>query len=211
MGLWNRISRKSVSSSSSGGDNSSIPSTPVSPLAPAAGESSRPTKTSDRLAKTLGLRPKAAATEQRPAGKIVHPADRPLTETNLRHQELLSTFTFKFGRRRSSAGRRSTYSNVSPRHSRPASFDGTGDVHHHLHRHSAAHTDMDRRGELAGEGWSTERDTRRAVLDSVLALIERPQRNSAPKDCWRLGGRAAFGLGHWLVVLPANSKAAFGS
>lgn len=46
----------------------------------------------------------------------VHPSERPLTEQNLRHQEMLGTFTMKFGRsRRFSRGARSSFSGISPR------------------------------------------------------------------------------------------------
>ena len=72
---------------------------------------------------------------------------------NLRHQEMLSGFTFNFGRRKSSAGGRTSFSNVSPCHSRPSSFDGNADQHHHGQHHSAAHMDMERRvSSLARDG-----------------------------------------------------------
>ncbi|KAG6353492.1 hypothetical protein INS49_005673 [Diaporthe citri] len=46
----------------------------------------------------------------------LHPSERPLTEQNLRHQEMLGTFTMKFGRsRRFSRGARSSFSGISPR------------------------------------------------------------------------------------------------
>lgn len=48
--------------------------------------------------------------------KRLHPSERPLTEQNLRHQEMLGTFTMKFGRsRRFSRGARSSFSGISPR------------------------------------------------------------------------------------------------
>ena len=48
--------------------------------------------------------------------KRLHPSERPLTEQNLRHQEMLGTFTMKFGRsRRYSRGARSSFSGISPR------------------------------------------------------------------------------------------------
>ncbi|KAG8166163.1 hypothetical protein KVR01_004715 [Diaporthe batatas] len=58
--------------------------------------------------------------------KRVHPSERPLTEQNLRHQEMLGTFTMKFGRsRRFSRGGRSSFSGISPRCSIDSSA-GTG-------------------------------------------------------------------------------------
>ncbi|KAK3942982.1 hypothetical protein QBC46DRAFT_378628 [Diplogelasinospora grovesii] len=56
----------------------------------------------------------------------IHPSERPLTQTNIHHQEMLSGFTLKFGRRRESVGARTTYSNVSPGCSRPGSIDMGG-------------------------------------------------------------------------------------
>ncbi|KAL1870528.1 hypothetical protein VTK73DRAFT_2602 [Phialemonium thermophilum] len=46
-----------------------------------------------------------------------HPSERPLTEMNLRHQEMLSHFKMEFGRgrRRPSLGGRSSFSGISPR------------------------------------------------------------------------------------------------
>lgn len=58
------------------------------------------------------------------AAKRAHPSERPLTEQNLRHQEILGTFTMKFGRSRAlSRGARSGFSGISPCNSRPASVD----------------------------------------------------------------------------------------
>lgn len=80
----------------------------------------------------------------------MHPSERPLTEQNLRHQEMLGTFTMKFGRsRRFSRGARSSFSGISPRCSVDSSAgggpgwdgsDGTdgGPGHHHGRMSSAA-------------------------------------------------------------------------
>ncbi|KAJ9151990.1 hypothetical protein NKR23_g2827 [Pleurostoma richardsiae] len=58
----------------------------------------------------------------------LHPSERPLTRTNLRHQEMLSTFQFRFG---SSGGRRSN-SGISPRGSRhPSAENAVVDGHRH--------------------------------------------------------------------------------
>lgn len=55
----------------------------------------------------------------------LHPSERPLTEQNLRHQEMLGTFTMKFGRsRRFSRGARSSFSGISPRCSVDSSAGG---------------------------------------------------------------------------------------
>lgn len=57
----------------------------------------------------------------------VHPSERPLTEQNLRHQEMLGTFTMKFGRsRRFSRGARSSFSGISPRCSVDSTAAGGG-------------------------------------------------------------------------------------
>ena len=59
--------------------------------------------------------------------KRMHPSERPLTEQNLRHQEMLGTFTMKFGRsRRFSRGARSSFSGISPRCSVDSSAGGPG-------------------------------------------------------------------------------------
>ncbi|KAK2070371.1 hypothetical protein P8C59_004870 [Phyllachora maydis] len=53
-------------------------------------------------------------------GRTCHPSERPLTETNLRHQEMLCHFELRFGRRPSAAA----YSiSISPRASRAGSLD----------------------------------------------------------------------------------------
>jgi hypothetical protein len=86
-----------------------------------------------RLAKTLTWGSKRADKAEQPKkpkkptpGKPLHPSERPLTEGNLRHQELLSAFSMNFGRRRASqgGGRTSFASNISPMGSRQASLDG---------------------------------------------------------------------------------------
>lgn len=57
----------------------------------------------------------------------LHPSERPLTEQNLRHQEMLGTFTMKFGRsRRFSRGARSSFSGISPRCSVDSSAGNAG-------------------------------------------------------------------------------------
>ncbi|TDZ49906.1 hypothetical protein CTRI78_v007710 [Colletotrichum trifolii] len=70
-----------------------------------AGPSSSPESKSPalRLAKTLGWRstkdekPKKKATKEKP-----DPRERPFSETNLRHQEILNGFTLTFGSKRPS-------------------------------------------------------------------------------------------------------------
>lgn len=96
-------------------------------------------KPSSRLAKTLTWRPANKATPSTiapapipptpvkkkkkvaPRGKEPHPAQKPLTEGNMRHQELLSAFTMNFGRTRTSVA--TGFSGVSPSNSRQASMD----------------------------------------------------------------------------------------
>ncbi|PSR75468.1 hypothetical protein BD289DRAFT_447669 [Coniella lustricola] len=65
----------------------------------------------------------------------LHPSERPLTEQNIRHQEMLGTYRLNFGRtgsmsrsrRRLSRGTvRSSFSGVSPGNSRPGSVDYGG-------------------------------------------------------------------------------------
>lgn len=55
--------------------------------------------------------------------KSYHPSERRLNERNLRHQEMLGSFTMKFGRRRFSQSAMSEISEVSPGNSRAASLD----------------------------------------------------------------------------------------
>lgn len=53
-----------------------------------------------------------------------HPSERRLNERQLRHQEMLGSFTMKFDRkRRVSHGARSDFSDISPCNSRTASLD----------------------------------------------------------------------------------------
>lgn len=137
---WNRMLRKSFSSSSSSaGDRSSSP-------VPEDGTESL-SKPTSRLAKTLtwrssGARPKSptAPTQKKKKkaaqSQFVHPSERELTEANLRHQELLSGFTMKFGRRRASAGGRTSFSGISPGNSRQASVDASYAPHHGAGHHS---------------------------------------------------------------------------
>lgn len=132
MAIKDLFSRKSVSSSSSGGQTEATTTTtntsddagqePVSPTA------QRP---SNRLAKTWSWRSNRAFKEEKkpkpkpkPQKQRLHPSERPLTEMNLRHQEILSSFTFNFGRRKgSNGGRRSFASGISPGNSRQGSLD----------------------------------------------------------------------------------------
>jgi len=117
---WNRMLRKSVSSSSSGGDGTDY--------ANSASEGEALSKPASRLAKTLTWRSSGSKTpkkqKQQPTiQKAPQPWERPLSETNLRHQELLNAFTMNFGRRKTSAGGRTSVSGVSPGNSRQASVD----------------------------------------------------------------------------------------
>lgn len=142
MAIKDLFTRKSVSSSSSGGHTEATMTTTTSTSDDGGGQDapSSPTaqRPSNRLAKTWSWRsnkafkeekkpkpqakPKARKQQQPP--QRVHPSERPLTEGNLRHQEMLSSFTFSFGSRRkgSNAGRTS-FSGVSPGNSRHASWD----------------------------------------------------------------------------------------
>ena len=61
-----------------------------------------------------------ASSSSRPTQRRMHPSERPLTEINLRHQEMLSAFTFKFGR---TGGPMPNLGGISPCSSRRASVD----------------------------------------------------------------------------------------
>jgi hypothetical protein len=130
---WNRMVRKSVSSSSSGGqtDRASSPS--------AGGDDDGPlSKPTSRLAKALTWRSDNKTSKKKSASKQqlaqpVHPCEKELTDTNLRHQELLSAFTMNFGRRWASGGRPSYCSGISPGNSRQASVDASYAPHGHGH------------------------------------------------------------------------------
>ncbi|KAF6807705.1 hypothetical protein CPLU01_15763 [Colletotrichum plurivorum] len=90
---------------------------------PSSAESKSPAL---RLAKTLGWRstkeekPKTKTTKEKP-----DPRERPFSETNLRHQEILNGFTLTFGKRQPSRDQRSSYYSigVSPGTSRHNSVD----------------------------------------------------------------------------------------
>jgi len=126
---WNRILRKSVSSSSSSGAGADDRTISVS-----NDEGDALSKPTSRLAKTLTWRSaggsKTPKKEKAPPKEKSHPAERPLSETNMRHQELLNAFTMNFGRRKTSAGGRTSYSGISPGNSRQASVDAS-----YLQRH----------------------------------------------------------------------------
>lgn len=139
---WNRfVARKSVSSTSSStgtGESSIATARPVvsAPAAPGHQPSRPPTTTpggSDSpkppglLSKTFGSwkpsrSPKKPAKDE--AGDKLHPSERPLTETNLHHQQLFGSFTMQFGRRRHSGV--TAYSGISPGSSRRGSRDLSG-------------------------------------------------------------------------------------
>lgn len=58
------------------------------------------------------------------APRQMHPSERALSESNLRHQQMLGTFTMKFGRKRGfSSGKESNLSGISPCNSRSGSMD----------------------------------------------------------------------------------------
>lgn len=156
---WSRMLRRSVSSSSSGGnDPSSTAATDTNPPSTGTSGSGGPSspelaKAPSRLAKTLTWRsaksdattPKKKKKKEKPAKAApptqpTHPAERPLTETNLRHQELLSAFAMNFGRRRASQGGRTSYSNISPGGSRQGSVDASAMhlAHGHGHGHGSS-------------------------------------------------------------------------
>jgi len=130
---WSRMVRKSVSSASSGGDG---------PNSASNDEGDSLSKPPSRLAKTLTWLSTNTATpssppsptEERkkkkkatPAKEKPHPAERPLTEANMRQQEMLRAFTMSFGRRRTSVA--TGFSGISPGNSRQASMDA-GHVQH---------------------------------------------------------------------------------
>lgn len=76
-----------------------------------------------RAEKRSERKEKRAAATQTPRRKL-HPSERPLTEANLRQQEMLSAFKWEFGRsgRRGSLGGWSVESGISPCCSRRGSL-----------------------------------------------------------------------------------------
>lgn len=154
---WSRMLRKSVSSTSSSGPSDATGlSNDESEIQPALTTAATapnppPQRPSGRLAKTFSWRsangkdtseapaeaPAPPKAKSKPKQKQrMHPSERPLTETNLRHQELLSTFTMSFGRRRMSQGGRTSFSGISPGNSRQTSLDsGYANVRVHSHGH----------------------------------------------------------------------------
>ncbi|WYZ40249.1 hypothetical protein EsH8_IV_000590 [Colletotrichum jinshuiense] len=104
--------RKSISEPSQGDSNGSEPMSPAL-----------------RLAKTFGWK---LTKDEKPKKKAIKesksdPRERPLNETNLRHQEIFNGFTMTFGKgqRQMSHDQRSSYNslNVSPGTSRHNSVD----------------------------------------------------------------------------------------
>lgn len=146
---WNRMVRKSVSSSSSSTAGRTEQATSNSSSA----ADDKDIKSSGRLAKTLTFRSshkepdsntfdiktkkKKKAKPATPAPPR-HPSERPLTEANLQHQEILGAFSMKFGRRKASGAGRTSFSGISPGNSRQASQDATA---YAQHRPSHGHPD----------------------------------------------------------------------
>ncbi|KAK5990298.1 hypothetical protein PT974_08565 [Cladobotryum mycophilum] len=70
-------------------------------------------------------KPKEKARPRKSNNKVwMHPSQRPLTEQNLRHQEMLSHFTMTFGTSNASQLEDIDYDGVSPCCTRPSSIDG---------------------------------------------------------------------------------------
>lgn len=189
---WSRMLRKSVSSTSSGGQNDTAGSSndegDLHQSVTAPTTASSPKRSTGRLAKTWSWRSAVAGTTsagdtgssgapvaatpkppKKQSKQRVHPSERPLTETNLRHQEMLSTFTMSFGRRarRPSQGGRSSFSGISPGNSRRGSMDsGYAHAHPpHLHSYSHGH----------GHGHGGER-TSMQLPDMGMASVEEDAR-----------------------------------
>ncbi|EQB46679.1 hypothetical protein GCG54_00006180 [Colletotrichum gloeosporioides] len=78
-----------------------------------------------RLAKTLRWFSKDEKPEKKAVKEKPDPRERPFSETNLRHQEILNGFTLTFGKRQPSRDTRSSYYSigVSPGTSRHNSVD----------------------------------------------------------------------------------------
>ncbi len=135
MAILDRWKRKSVSSGSS--------SRAQTLSAAIDGEAlSKPTS---GLAKALAWRP-GRRTSTKKAIASQHPDEQGLSELNVRHQELLGSFSMKFGRRRTSTGGYTSYSGISPGNSRHPSVDATN-------AHGCPPRDEDKfAGEQGGEG-----------------------------------------------------------
>ncbi len=90
-----------------------------------------------RSAKTPWTWRSSGKKQTQPASSsYTQPDEHSPSEADLRHQELLGAFSIKFGRRKSSAGGRTSHSNVSPGTSRPGSFDAAAaGQHEHQHPH----------------------------------------------------------------------------
>lgn len=71
--------------------------------------------------KQLKKQQKKDEKEQAKRGKL-HPSERPLTEQNQRHQEILNQFTMTFGATKSDESRPSFQGGVSPCCTRPPSI-----------------------------------------------------------------------------------------
>jgi hypothetical protein len=111
--IFRRVARKSGSTSTTNSQSDTVsegPTAPTSPTPPARSSKGFSWRTSKPLKKV----------EEPP-----HPREQPLTEANLKHQELLNAFTMTFGRRRGSQGGRSSFGGISPGQSRNNSVDAS--------------------------------------------------------------------------------------
>lgn len=86
-----------------------------------------------------------------------HPSQRPMTEQNLRHQEVLGTFTMKFGKRHGRSGSEASVEEMSPLHS-PVSMD-------HQEGGFLLH------GEEVDEDWEGEGQSNRTSARSSGSLV----------------------------------------
>ncbi|KAI0847775.1 hypothetical protein F5Y00DRAFT_240392 [Daldinia vernicosa] len=117
LGRWTFPTSRKPSSTSSGGNHSNGTTTPTD------NETQDPSKSQSRLLRTLtgGFRShKPKKSEER--DEFAH-LNKLFTQQNLEYQKILNTFKWKFGKRKSSHGDRSSTSGISPSASRNTSVD----------------------------------------------------------------------------------------
>ncbi|KAH7170572.1 hypothetical protein EDB81DRAFT_170582 [Dactylonectria macrodidyma] len=129
-----RVLRLSGESDNSSQADNSLTSTASSSKTSISSKSSglRPTRSwtwgSNNKAKEMATKERKA--RSKPAKRYTHPSEKPLTEQNLRHQEMLSQFTWTFGASRPDQVESDSFVGISPCCTRApslADYDPSGD------------------------------------------------------------------------------------
>ncbi|KAH7023416.1 hypothetical protein EDB80DRAFT_41057 [Ilyonectria destructans] len=116
---FRRVLRRSdESDASSQADSTTIASSSSKTSVSSKSSGSRLTRTRTWTWGSNNKQTKEAAQElkakSKPKRRIVHPSEKPLTEQNLRHQEMLSQFTWTFGASRPDQVESDSFIGISP-------------------------------------------------------------------------------------------------